>query len=349
MKNPLVSIVVPIYNVEKYLDVCLLSIKNQLYKNIEVIMVNDGSKDSSRIIAQKYASNDSRFILLDKENGGLSSARNFGLDYANGDYISFVDSDDFVSKRYVLSLLNSFDDNTDIVIGDYVIYNSSTKESFIHGLQYSVGEYSSIYEKKKIISAMFDGLSVMSVWKNMYRVTFLRKHNLRFVSERIVYAEDMLFHAEAYAVAEKIKVIPDKVFYHTFNPTSLSQGYRSNLFEMNMELHNRITDILKKYFDKSYVTNFQSRITNTIGASMFGVCKCSFKEAVQNINKILNNRIVRKTYHDKQKRRGPLRYWILYRVGSLNSSYMVVMLAKAMQLCNPVYRFFQRKKIYDSK
>ena len=106
MEGPLVSIIIPIYKVEQYLEHCLSTVCNQTYKNIEVILVNDGSPDDSGIIARKYAQEDSRFKYFEKENGGLSSARNCGIDLCKGDYISFVDSDDWLEPEFVQKLLD---------------------------------------------------------------------------------------------------------------------------------------------------------------------------------------------------------------------------------------------------
>jgi len=105
MENPLISIIVPVYNVETYLPKCLDSIINQTYENLEIIIVNDGSTDNSPQICEKYAKQDSRIKLLHKKNGGLSSARNAGLDIANGEYLGFVDSDDYIEKNMYLEML----------------------------------------------------------------------------------------------------------------------------------------------------------------------------------------------------------------------------------------------------
>ena len=97
----LISVVVPVYNVEKYIDRCLNSIINQTYRKLEIIIVNDGSTDNSRKIIDKFSKMDSRIIVIDKNNGGLSEARNVGINAATGDYITFIDSDDFVSYDYI--------------------------------------------------------------------------------------------------------------------------------------------------------------------------------------------------------------------------------------------------------
>ena len=103
--DTLISIIVPIYNVEEYLENCLISIQNQTYKNIEVLMVNDGSKDDSISIMERFANNDKRFVVIRKENGGLSDARNFGMDYAKGQYFLFIDGDDIIEKEMVEVML----------------------------------------------------------------------------------------------------------------------------------------------------------------------------------------------------------------------------------------------------
>lgn len=104
--NTLVSVVVPVYNVKEYLVNCLDSIVSQTYKNIQIILVDDGSSDGSTCICKQYAKEDDRVELIYKENGGLSDARNFGIQRAKGEYITFIDSDDCVSRYYVENLLN---------------------------------------------------------------------------------------------------------------------------------------------------------------------------------------------------------------------------------------------------
>ncbi len=347
MSTDLISIIVPIYNVEKYLDRCLASIKNQTYTNIEVIMVNDGSKDSSRKIAEKYQTEDTRFKLFDKENGGLSSARNYGMNFVNGKFVSFIDSDDFLETWYVEKLFTAFDENTDIVVGDYVIFNAKDHKSYLHGPQYNIGDYSTFEEKKKLLSAMFAGYPVMSVWKNMYRVPFLKNNKLEFTSERLVYAEDKLFHTEAYTLARNVRIIPDIVFHHLIVPGSLSQSYRNNYYEMSKELHSRIRGILMKYYDEGFAECYDKRIPSEIGAAMFNLCKCGIGEAISNMNDMLHDDSVIASYQNSYSNMGFLRYRILYKIGKLKSPFIIAVTVKVMLLSNPIYRFVQRKKEYS--
>ncbi|MGN1327029.1 MAG: glycosyltransferase family 2 protein, partial [Clostridia bacterium] len=125
---PKVSVIVPIYNVEKYITKCLESLANQTLEDIQIILVNDGSTDNSGKIAKEYADKYSNIIYLEKENGGLSDARNYGLKYATGDYISFVDSDDYVNKELYSNLINYMNNDYDMVKFNIVKVNIEGKK-----------------------------------------------------------------------------------------------------------------------------------------------------------------------------------------------------------------------------
>lgn len=128
MNNPLVSIIVPVYNVEKYLKKCIQSIINQTYKNLEIILVDDGSSDNSGKICDEFAQKDNRIKVIHKTNGGLSDARNAGLDIMSGEWVSFVDSDDFVDKFHIENLyLQAIKNNSDICVCGFKIVNEDYK------------------------------------------------------------------------------------------------------------------------------------------------------------------------------------------------------------------------------
>ena len=122
--NPQISVIVPIYNVEKYLAKCIDSIINQTLTNIEIILVNDGSTDNSRKIIDKYDKKDSRIKVIHKKNGGQGSARNAGLDIAKGEYIGFVDSDDWIDSNMYENLYNAaISNNADIVVCNRKVFD----------------------------------------------------------------------------------------------------------------------------------------------------------------------------------------------------------------------------------
>lgn len=130
----MVSIIVPIYNVECYLEKCLESIIRQTYKDIEIILVDDGSRDSSGIIAESFERKDKRVIFLQKENGGLSDARNYGLDHAKGDYVSFVDSDDWIDETMIEKMMSKAQETcADIVCCDMAYVDDEGNHRFSSG------------------------------------------------------------------------------------------------------------------------------------------------------------------------------------------------------------------------
>ena len=346
----LVSIVVPIFNVEKYLERCLKSIINQDYRNIEIIMINDGSTDDSRRIAKEYADLDSRFVLYDKNNGGLSSARNYGLTKCNGEFVCFVDSDDFLFPDYVSSLMSGFSENDDVVIADYVIYDPKRNKSFLHGQKLKDQRFITSEDKKVLINWLFNGkYPVMSVWKNMYRTSFIKSSNLSFISERLVYAEDFLFNAEAYSAARSVHIISNIVFNHLIIQGSLSQGYRKNYFEMQKELYKRLFVLLDNYYDKAYSETFLKEKTIAIGSSMFQLCKCKWSEAIKNIKSLFKDDFTVDVYNNRFSDTGLFRYRFLYKIGRFRIPFFVVVCAKIMILLNGLYRHFQNKKIYIAK
>ena len=148
----LISIIIPIYNVEKYLRMCLDSIEHQSYSNIEVLLINDGSPDSSGEICQEYVARDSRFRYFEKENGGLSDARNYGIERSSGKYITFVDSDDWVEATYIEDLYNAaLDNDSEIVVSNYNRFDVKENHYLIH-----VGDdyYEENYEGKELINQL---------------------------------------------------------------------------------------------------------------------------------------------------------------------------------------------------
>lgn len=126
MRKPLISIIVPVYNVERYLNKCLDSIIHQTYNNLEIVLVDDGSTDWSGLICDAYATKDNRVTVIHKENNGLSAARNIGLEYSHGELIGFVDSDDYVDRQmYEILLRQLEEDKSDIAICDYMRVDES--------------------------------------------------------------------------------------------------------------------------------------------------------------------------------------------------------------------------------
>lgn len=175
MEKDLISVIVPVYNVEKYLEKCVQSIINQTYENLEIILVDDGATDNSGKICDEFAKKDSRIKVIHKENGGLSDARNFGLDIATGKYISFIDSDDFVNKRLFEILHKEIIKNDyDIAFCDYFKFfeNDNVDEEISNS--YKILEHT----KYSILNLYYDighkHEKAVVAWGKLYKSKFFK-------------------------------------------------------------------------------------------------------------------------------------------------------------------------------
>jgi len=204
----IVSIIIPIYNAEKYIVQCLESVVNQTYKELQIIVVNDGSKDNSLSILESYANKYSNILLLKKENGGVSSARNLGLNYASGKYITFIDADDFLEKNHIENLVNNI--------------NSGEFDLSICLSKWAKRENQTIKQKRNKVIKTFDSeeaikhviLGQMFPGGYLWNKLFKREKigNLRF-NESIFYGEDLLF-TYYYLKNSKGAIFENIITYH---------------------------------------------------------------------------------------------------------------------------------------
>ena len=175
----MISVIIPVYNVENYLEECLNSLQNQTYTNIEVILVNDGSTDKSKLICERYCKEDSRFQLLNQENQGLSAARNNGVAASTGEFIAFVDSDDIILPNYLETLIHYMTDEIDIVESQFTV----SKEEFLD-------------ERFKELTILFEGNSQEAVKifpKHVLNVNAVTKLYRRSIVETVPYIDGVIF------------------------------------------------------------------------------------------------------------------------------------------------------------
>lgn len=197
----LISVIVPIYNVEKYLRTCLNSLLEQTYENFEVLMINDGSTDGSAAICQEYAERDSRFVYFEKKNGGLASARNFGIDYCKGVYISFIDSDDWVVETYLLDLYNAIvKSKSDISISHHIGYKDDTGGYYIYIYEYFEKEYDSSQFISELPTLELQSIVYHTSWGKLFRKNLF--DNVRFAEGKLI--EDTRIGFKLFLEATKI-------------------------------------------------------------------------------------------------------------------------------------------------
>lgn len=216
--NDLISIVVPIYNVSKYLIECLDSLKSQSYSNIEVLLINDGSTDNSEQLCLDYLKFDNRFKYYFKENGGLSDARNYGIVRASGQYIMFIDSDDIVHRSYVETLYNMMlYHNSDIAMCGYQRFFKN------EDIENPLGNTSFVCSKEKVLEKILyqncqNVFSVSAACK-LYRTSIFNE--IRFPVGK--YNEDMYIIFDVINNSQTVSVIDRNLYYYRINPSSITQ------------------------------------------------------------------------------------------------------------------------------
>ena len=212
MKTPLVSVLIPVYNVEKYLSRCLDSLINQTLTDIEIICVNDGSTDGSLKILKQYQEKDNRIVIVDKKNGGLPSARNAGLDRARGQYVGFVDSDDYVEPSMFETLYKTAKKkNSEVVIcGAQIFPETPRATAWLYQCLSPEYHHYDTFEP----SLLFQNPSTTPfLWRVFIQRSLIEQYHLR-LDETILLGEDKAFQAKVYPKAKGITVIPDKLYHY---------------------------------------------------------------------------------------------------------------------------------------
>lgn len=219
--NDLISIIVPCYKVEEYLDQCIKSIVNQSYKNLEIILVDDGSPDNCSLICDEWSNKDSRIKVIHKQNGGISSARNAGLDIVTGKYISFIDSDDFIDETFVESLYtNLIQNDADIsCCGYYHYFNENLKEiRHFKNIQLLMNSCEAIKKMNTI------GYFGVGVWNKLYKIELFSY--IRFPIGKL--AEDWFILYKLIHESNKIYYDSEPKYYYRQRAGSLTRNVKIN-------------------------------------------------------------------------------------------------------------------------
>ncbi|CEW90816.1 glycosyltransferase [Streptococcus pneumoniae] len=243
-----ITVIVPVYNVENYLRKCLDSIITQTYKNIEIVVVNDGSTDASGEICKEFAEMDHRITYIEQENAGLSAARNTGLNNMSGNYVTFVDSDDWIELDYVETLYKKITEyQADIAVGNYYSFNESEGMFYFHisGDSY----YEKVYDNVSIFENLYEtqemrSFALISAWGKLYKARLFEQ--LRFDIGKL--GEDGYLNQKVYLLSEKVIYLNKSLYAYRIRKGSLSNGQASGLsdtatykeFEMKQRLLNQL-------------------------------------------------------------------------------------------------------------
>lgn len=238
MKKGIVSIVVPIYNVEKYLDRCIESIVNQTYRNLEIILVDDGSPDNCPQMCDEWAKRDNRIKVVHKQNAGLGMARNTGIEQATGEYICFFDSDDYIEAETIENAYRSAVQNDADVVCFGVNYINTAGEKTGTRIPREQKAYRGEDVQKEYLPNLVGpdpktgddyGLS-MTAWSKMFSMQSVQSNNWRFVSERQIQSEDVYSLLEWYGDVKTVFVLPHAYYNYCQNNMSVSRSYRPDRF-----------------------------------------------------------------------------------------------------------------------
>ena len=256
------SVIIPVYKVEEYLEKCVESVRNQTYKNIEIVLVDDGSPDNCPQMCDELAQKDSRIKVIHKENGGLSDARNKGLELSTGDYVIFLDSDDYIDVDSCERFLQYAENGCDIIIGEAVVEGGKCNSQHISNPNMMTGE-------QYLLEAYRGGKAPMAACFNIYKREFLINNSLCF--KKGILHEDEEFTPRCFLLAETV-VCPNVYFYHYIirnDSITTKKDKRKNASDFyntcltlkeiyakleNQELKNYLIDSLSS----KYLTVFQS-------------------------------------------------------------------------------------------
>ena len=298
-----VSIIVPVYKVEKYLDRCVESLVNQTLKNIEIILVDDGSPDNCPALCDKWAEKDNRIKVIHKENAGLGFARNSGMEIAEGRFIGFVDSDDYVKNDMFERLfLAATKENAEIAMCGFRCIGGimTEKEDDVQDIN-CFDEYTVFSGKDGVDKLMLDICGArpeesqdskygFSSVKNIYSAEVIKQNNIKFLSEREVASEDVFFLLDFLEKTNCAVGIPGAYYFYCRNGESLSKSYRGDRFEKCGFIVDGINAHLAKRMPEEKYKIYTDRLYQAYARA---VCMQEIQFAKQNglTNKELNARL----------------------------------------------------------
>lgn len=304
MKNvtPKVSVIIPVYNVENYLEQCLDSILNQTYRNLEIIVVDDGSTDRSGEICDAYTLRHSNLKVIHKENAGLGMARNTGLEYISGEYVTFLDSDDWLEPDMIQQLYNGIvSQNVDVCKAGFRRVTNEKEVLFERSYQdeYFPGEYARLELLPRMIGSspsQHDSVE-MCVCAVLYRAALIKQHALRFPSERELISEDLVFNIDYMQFADGACTISYSGYNYRMNMGSLSTSYHPDRFQACCYFY---SEMKKKILDLGYENAtllrlqrmFFIHVRMSISQERLSVSKLTVVQGISNIRKICKDPVL---------------------------------------------------------
>ena len=300
-----VSVIIPVYNVENYLKECLDSVVNQTLTDIEIICINDGSTDCSLSILESYANSDNRFKIISKENEGQGSARNVGLNCSSGEYIYFMDADDYIDLNMFTELYkNAISNNSDIVVSKIARFNDGSDEINYNNPGFN---FEKIFKKVDFENFTFNYKDIkkyvlnasFAPWMKLFKRSFLIDNNLNF-PEGIAF-EDVVFHVKTFLEAKRISFSPNYFYYYRNNPNS-TMNTAENGFDIFKIIYmvedylkvNKLSNEFKEEFEFFKVTQITNYLISTNSEDYFKKSKEEFSKLDISNNNLISVSLFKK-------------------------------------------------------
>lgn len=319
-----VSIIIPVYNVEKFLPKCLESVIGQTYADLEIICVDDGTPDGSAAVILSYAEKDRRVKLISQKNQGLSGARNTGIKSATGEYIAFLDGDDWLDPETIETAVSAAEkNNADVVMWGYVREfpdRSDEKKIFDTDKVFDENGCRELHRRMAGLCGEetadpSNADSLVTAWGKLYRADIIKQNGLEFVDTKLIGTEDALFNLQCFGFVHR-SVFINRPFnhYRKDNNVSLTRSYKSQLFSQWNELYDR----MERYIAENELPNdFTAALDNRICFSMIGLGLTEMLNPgghmarINNIRKILATTRYRNAYKKLDMQYLPI-YWRLF-------------------------------------
>lgn len=334
----LVSVIIPVYNSEKFLKRCVNSLRKQTLKEIEMIFINDGSTDNSLSILKSFEKIDNRIKIINQENSGPSIARNNGIKIAKGEYISFVDSDDWLDINMYKEMLElAHKSKADVVISDIIVINSNSKQ-YVNGLNIKGKELFKDDIEEYIIKELLKNSKYNSMWNKLYKKNIILENSI-FLDEGLFYAEDWLFNIEFFTKINKAAYIKKAFYYYRRGHISLSNKYDENTFnDTGIWLYNKRKEYANKLNLYPYLGAYDLyKVIIHCIISEFNRDNISLTTKFKRVNYIINSmetrEMIKKISKDKLTiKEKVLYYCILYKLNIIFFLYVIIGNLKELKL-----------------
>lgn len=341
--DSLISIIVPVYNTENYLEKCLYSLVNQTYKNIEIIIVDDGSPDNSMNIIQKFVLADNRVKVISQKNQGLSGARNTGMNNTNGDYIMFIDSDDWIEIDTCEKAINASEKyNADVVFWSYIKeFSNSQKDNYLFDKTEIIWSEKNINQlSRRMVGLVGDELAnpqsidnLVTAWGKLYKKSVIG--DVRFTDTKIIGTEDALFNIEVFLGINSAVYIPDLLsHYRKDNESSLTHNYKKKIVSRWREMYSRIKFLLDRNdMSREYYDALKNRICFGLiglGINLAEDKKMSFKEKKKEIYNILSMKHYQIALKDLDFSYLPIQWKVFFKLAKNNNALLLLWLLEIM-------------------